>query len=207
MPPKQSSCVKSVDCFLCAVNFPLLLELLFFFSLLIEKKLIDIFQMSNILIRSLNPLRRVLSSNGISTRTYSVLYTARCTSVGGRDGQVTSDDNSKRLNLKLAQPKEMGGTDASGTNPEELFAAGYSSCFLAAMGLAAKNMRKSIPVTASVNAVVHLGEHKDGNFGFQVELTANIPGANQDDADGIVRAAHKICPFSRKRRFGRSLPI
>lgn len=128
------------------------------------------------------------------------MYTTRCTAVGGRNGQVKCDDDPKHLDLKLTQPKQMGGAGEVGTNPEELFAAGYSSCFLAAMGLAARNMKKSLPASTSVSALVHLGKHKNGNFGFQVELTAKIPGVNQTDADAFVQAAHQICPYSRKKK-------
>jgi len=79
-----------------------------------------------------------------SIRNYTAMYTANCTSTGGRDGHAKCNDKESHLNVKLSKPKEMGGSGANGTNPEELFAAGYSGCFLGAMGLAAKNLKKNI---------------------------------------------------------------
>jgi len=144
--------------------------------------------------RSINPL-------GGSMRAYSVMYTAHCTATGGRDGRAKCDDNPAHLDVKLVRPKGMGGSGGEGTNPEELFAAGYSGCFLGAMGLAAKNLNKTLPQSTTVSAAVSIGKHDNGNLGLKVELTAKLPGAKQADADAIVKAAHQICPYSRKLFF------
>ncbi|CAF0802152.1 unnamed protein product, partial [Didymodactylos carnosus] len=132
-------------------------------------------------------------------RHYQKMYTAHVTSTGGRDGSSKSDDKAGSLNVKLSRPKEMGG-NGNGTNPEELFAAGYSGCFLGAMGLAAKNLKKTLPSSTTVSAAVTLGKHNNGNLGLQVELTAKLPGASQADADAIVKEAHTICPYSHATR-------
>jgi len=137
-------------------------------------------------------LRSLLSTRSI--RAYSVMYTTHCTATSGR---VMCDDDPKHLDVQLTKPKELGGTGAIGTNPEELFAAGYSACFLAAMEVAARNSKKTLPKNSSVTATVNLGKHTNGNFGFQVQLAAKLPGASQIDADSLVKAAHNICPFSR----------
>jgi Ohr subfamily peroxiredoxin len=153
--------------------------------------------MAHNLIRPLLSLRGINSLSG-SMRTYSVMYTAHCTATGGRDGHAKCDDNPAHLDVKLVRPKEMGGTGGEGTNPEELFAAGYSGCFLGAMGLAAKNLKKTLPKSTTVSAAVSIGKHDNGNLGLKVDLTAKLPGATQADADAIVKAAHQICPYSRK---------
>ncbi len=152
------------------------------------------------LIRPLFAFRGVNPFGG-SMRAYSVMYTAHCTATGGRDGRAKCDDNPTHLDVKLVRPKGMGGSGAEGTNPEELFAAGYSGCFLGAMGLAAKNLKKTLPNSTTVSAAVSIGKHDNGNLGLKVELTAKLPGATQADADAIVKAAHQICPYSRKTFF------
>jgi Ohr subfamily peroxiredoxin len=153
-----------------------------------------------------NFIRPLLSFRGInplggSIRAYSVMYTAHCTATGGRDGKVKSDSNPAYLNVKLVTPKEMGGKGDEGTNPEELFAAGYSGCFLSAMGLAAQQLKKTLPKTTTVSVACSIGKHDDGKLGLKVDLTAKLPGATQADADAIVKAAHQICPYSRKLFF------
>ena len=153
--------------------------------------------MSHTLLRSLSSFRNINPLNG-SIRAYSVMYTAHCTATGGRDGRAKCDDDPAHLDVKLVRPKEMGGSGAEGTNPEELFAAGYSGCFLGAMGLAAKNLKKNLPQSTTVSAAVSIGKHANGNLGLKVNLTAKLPGATQADADAIVKAAHQICPYSRK---------
>ncbi|CAF2636306.1 unnamed protein product [Rotaria sp. Silwood2] len=155
--------------------------------------------MAHNLVRSLLSFRGINPLRG-SMRTFSIMYTARCTATGGRDGHVVCDDDRSHLDIKLAKPKALGGSGASGTNPEELFAAGYSACFLAAMGLAAQNLKKPLPQTSSVNAAVSIGKHDNGNYGFQVELTVKIPNVKQDDADALAKAAHNICPYSHATR-------
>jgi Ohr subfamily peroxiredoxin len=152
------------------------------------------------LIRPLSSFRAMQSFGG-SMRTYTALYTAHCTATGGRDGRAKCDDNPAHLDVKLVRPKGLGGSGGDGTNPEELFAAGYSGCFLGAMGLAAKNLKKTLPQSTTVSAAVTIGKHDNGNLGLKVELTAKLPGATQADADAIVQAAHQVCPYSRKCNF------
>ncbi|CAF0718576.1 unnamed protein product [Adineta steineri] len=155
--------------------------------------------MAQNLLRPLTSFRGINSLAG-SMRAYSVMYTAHCTATGGRDGRAKCDDDPAHLDVKLVRPKEMGGTGGDGTNPEELFAAGYSGCFLGAMGLAAKNLHKTLPKSTTVTASVSIGKHGNGNLGLKVDLTAKLPGATQADADAIVKAAHQICPYSHATR-------
>ncbi|UJR31119.1 hypothetical protein I4U23_018627 [Adineta vaga] len=156
--------------------------------------------MSQNILRSLTSFRGINPIGG-SMRAYSVLYTAHCTSTGGRDGHAKCDDNPSHLDVKLVKPKELGGSGGNdGTNPEELFAAGYSGCFLGAMGLAAKNLKKTLPKSTTVSAAVSIGKHTNGNLGLKVDLTAKLPGASQADADAIVKVAHQICPYSHATR-------
>ena len=155
--------------------------------------------MASHFIRPLTSFGKVNVFSGAAARAYSVMYTAHCTATGGRDGHARCDDDPAHLDVKLVKPKALGGSGGQGTNPEELFAAGYSGCFLGAMGLAAKNLKKTLPASTTVSAAVSLGKHTNGDLGLKVELTAKLPGASQADADAIVHAAHKICPYSRKR--------
>lgn len=157
-----------------------------------------------------NLLRPILSFRGInplslSNRAYSAMYTAHCTATGGRDGRAKCNDDPSHLDVKLVKPKEMGGSGGDGTNPEELFAAGYSGCFLGAMGVAAKNLKKTLPKETTVTAAVSIGKHDNGNLGLQVQLTAKLPGSTQGDADAIVKAADQICPYSRRSLFLQSI--
>lgn len=153
--------------------------------------------MAHNLARSLLSFRSINPLSG-SIRSFSGMYTARCTATGGRDGQVVCDDDRSHLDLKLTKPKQMGGVGAAGTNPEELFAAGYSSCFLAAMGVAAQRLKKTLPPSSSVSAAVTIGVQTNGNFGFKVDLAVKVPNAKKEDAEALANAAHHICPYSRK---------
>ena len=125
------------------------------------------------------------------------LYTAKATATGGRDGRAISSDNV--IDLPLSTPKEMGGPGKTGaTNPEQLFAAGYSACFDGALNLVAR-MEKT-PITGStVEADVSFG--KDGDsYGLAVDLKVNIPGLDQAQAEALVAKAHQVCPYSRATR-------
>ncbi|WP_426061400.1 organic hydroperoxide resistance protein [Hymenobacter sp. B1770] len=122
------------------------------------------------------------------------LYTAKAKTSGGRDGRAISSDNV--IDLPLSTPKEMGGPGkANTTNPEQLFAAGYSACFDGALNLVARLSKT--PITGStVEADVSFG--KDGeNFGLAVDLIVNIPNLNQQQAEALVAKAHEVCPYSR----------
>ena len=125
-----------------------------------------------------------------------VLYTAHATSTGGRDGRSKTDDG--KLDVKLAPPKEMGGND-DGTNPEQLFAAGYSACFIGAMKFVAGAQKKVLPADTSIAAEVGIGPIPAG-FGIQAALNVSIPGWDRADAEALVEAAHKVCPYSNATR-------
>ncbi len=125
-----------------------------------------------------------------------VVYTAHATSTGGRDGGSKTDDG--KLQVKLAVPKEMGG-NGDGTNPEQLFAAGYSACFLGALKFTAGQQKVSLPSTVSVSADIGIGQIP-GGFGIQAALTINVPGMDHAAAVALVEAAHKVCPYSNATR-------
>ncbi|MEF7617349.1 organic hydroperoxide resistance protein [Aquincola sp. MAHUQ-54] len=127
------------------------------------------------------------------------LYTAHATSTGGRDGRSKSDDG--KLEVKLAPPKEMGG-NGDGTNPEQLFAAGYSACFLGAMKFVAGQQKTTLPADASITADVGIGPLAGGKVGFGITAVLNIslPGWEQAKAQELVDAAHQVCPYSNATR-------
>jgi Ohr subfamily peroxiredoxin len=122
-----------------------------------------------------------------------VIYTGKTHTTGGRDGASNSLDG--RLNIKLATP----GTQQEGTNPEQLFAAGWSACFMGAMGIAASKMKMRIPADAAVDAEVDLGTAEGGYF-LQARLNVSLPGISWDIAQAILNAAHETCPYSKLTR-------
>ncbi|QCD55676.1 organic hydroperoxide resistance protein [Streptomyces hawaiiensis] len=124
-----------------------------------------------------------------------VLYTAIATAENGRDGRVATDDG--KLDLVVNPPKEMGGSGA-GTNPEQLFAAGYSACFQGALGVVAR--QEGADLTGStVTAKVGLGKNGDG-FGIIVEISADIPEVDRGLARSLIEKAHGVCPYSKATR-------
>ncbi|MGH6646530.1 organic hydroperoxide resistance protein [Aquabacterium sp.] len=125
-----------------------------------------------------------------------VLYTAHATATGGRDGRAVSSDS--LLDVSLALPKEMGGT-GKGTNPEQLFAAGYSACFLGAMGFVAGQKKTPLPAGTNVQGDVSIGPIPTG-FGIAVTLNITLPGMPADEAKALVDAAHIVCPYSNATR-------
>ena len=125
-----------------------------------------------------------------------VLYTAKATSTGdGRNGHVVSSD--QRLDLDLALPPEMGGS-GDGTNPEQLFAAGYAACFHSALRIVARRARVD-PGDSTVSAEVGIGPEGEA-FGLVVTLIISIPGLEREQARGLAEAAHQVCPYSRATR-------
>jgi lipoyl-dependent peroxiredoxin len=126
-----------------------------------------------------------------------VLYTARATSTGGRTGTSRSDDGA--LEVALSTPKELGGAGGPGTNPEQLFAAGYSACFIGAMRAVAAGQKISLPQDVSINAAVGIGPIPTG-FSIQVALEIHIPGMEREAAQALVQAAHQVCPYSNATR-------
>ncbi len=122
-----------------------------------------------------------------------VLYTAKTHTTGGRDGASRSSDG--RLDIKHSSP----GTPGTGTNPEQLFAAGWSACFLGAMGVAAGKLKVALPADRAVDAEVDLGL-ADGGYLLQARLNVSLPGLDREVARLIVDAAHQICPYSKATR-------
>ncbi|KVN53133.1 organic hydroperoxide resistance protein [Burkholderia anthina] len=127
-----------------------------------------------------------------------ILYRTKATSVGGRDGRATSAD--KVLDVKLETPRELGGKGGVGTNPEQLFAAGYSSCFLSAMRFVAAQKKVVVPADTSVTADVGVGPDDNGGFALDIELTVSLPGLEESAAQDLVDAAHRVCPYSNATR-------
>ncbi|MGE0214972.1 organic hydroperoxide resistance protein [Mycolicibacterium sp.] len=128
-----------------------------------------------------------------------VLYTAESTATGGgRDGHVKSADG--KIDLDTRPPKEMGGS-GEGVNPELLFSAGYSACFLGALRLVAKNEKLTLDDASGITAKVAIGkDDADGGFGLTVELIGYLPGLEQAVADDLMTKAHGVCPYSKATR-------
>ena len=126
-----------------------------------------------------------------------ILYTAHATSTGGRAGTSKSDDGV--LDLRLTTPKGLGGDGAVGTNPEQLFAAGYSACFIGAMKHVAMMQKIALPADTSISADVGIGPIPQG-FGIQVALHVSVPGMDKAQAQKLVEAAHQVCPYSNATR-------
>lgn len=124
----------------------------------------------------------------------SILYTGKTFTTGGRNGQSRSDDN--HLDIKLSVP----GSNGAGTNPEQLFAAGWSACFIGAMGHAAKEKGIALPADVSVAAEVDLGNDAEEGFFLQARLNVSLPGLDHDLAQSIVDRAHQLCPYSKATR-------
>ncbi len=132
----------------------------------------------------------------IMTPLDKVIYTAKAHTTGGRDGASRSDDG--LLDVKLSPPKAMGGAGTA-TNPEQLFAAGYSACFMGAMKHVATMKKITVPADASIDAEVDIGPIPQG-FGIAARLTVSLPGMDRHVAQELVEAAHKVCPYSNATR-------
>lgn len=129
----------------------------------------------------------------------AAVYTAHAHTTGGRTG--TSKTSDGRLAVTLDTPKAMGGNDGPGTNPEQLFAVGYSACFLGALKAVARGEKVKIPDETSVDAAVSFGENAKGpGFAIAVELQVSIPGLDHALAEDLVHKAHQICPYSNATR-------
>ncbi|MGN8342498.1 organic hydroperoxide resistance protein [Pseudomonas sp. SMV71] len=127
------------------------------------------------------------------TAPQNVLYTANVQTTGGRDGRARSDDG--RLDLKLSSP----GSSGAGTNPEQLFAAGWSACFEGAMQLAARRLKIKLPETVAIDAQVDLCL-AEGDYFLQARLKVSVPGLDRESAQALVDAAHQTCPYSKLSR-------
>jgi len=130
------------------------------------------------------------------TKLDKVLYTAHASATGGRDGRAVTSDG--KLDVKLGVPKEMGGA-GDGLNPEQLFAAGYSACFLGAIRFVAGQQKIAIPADAKIDGSVGIGQIPAG-FGIQAELKITLPGIEREVAQKLVDAAHQVCPYSNATR-------
>ena len=127
-----------------------------------------------------------------------VKYTTKATATGGRDGNARSEDGA--VDLKLSTPKELGGAGGEGANPEQLFAAGYSACFIGALKAAGAQMKVKVPADTKVTATVGIGPRSEGGFGITTDLVVDLPGLERDEAQKLVDAAHQICPYSNATR-------
>jgi len=126
-----------------------------------------------------------------------VMYQARAKATGGRDGRTISSDGV--LNVKLTRPRELGGAGEAGTNPEQLFAAGYSACFLSAMKFVANRDKIAVPADVSVQSTIGIGAIPTG-FGIEAELRVSLPGMPRHEAEALVEKAHVVCPYSNATR-------
>tara|TARA_B100000953_G_scaffold101938_1_gene83669 strand:+ start:303 stop:731 length:429 start_codon:yes stop_codon:yes gene_type:complete len=127
-----------------------------------------------------------------------VKYRTQATATGGRDGTAKSQDG--KLAVNLSSPKELGGAGGDGTNPEQLFAAGYAACFIGALKVAGQQLKLKVPADVSVTAQVGIGPRSEGGFGITADLEVALPGLEREDAQKLVDAAHQICPYSNATR-------
>ena len=126
-----------------------------------------------------------------------ILYAATATATGGREGRALSSD--RVLDVHLSTPRELGGAGGPGTNPEQLFAAGYSACFLGALKFVAGKQKVALPPSTTVTGKVGIGQIPTG-FGIQAELTIAAPGVAREQLQTLVDAAHIVCPYSNATR-------
>jgi len=128
----------------------------------------------------------------------TVIYTTFATATGGRDGAARSDDGS--VDVKLVVPKELGGPGGVGANPERLFAAGYSACFLGAMKAVSGGVGVKVPPDATVTATIGFGPRSEGGYGITADLAVSLPGVAPDAGRRLIDAAHAVCPYSNATR-------
>ena len=128
----------------------------------------------------------------------NVLYSTQASAHGGRDGEAATADGS--LKVKLSTPKELGGGGGPGNNPEQLFAAGYSACFIGAMKFVSSQGGPKVPNDAQVTTTIGIGPRSEGGFGITAELEISLPGLPHDQAETLVHKAHEICPYSNATR-------
>jgi Ohr subfamily peroxiredoxin len=127
----------------------------------------------------------------------NVAYTAKATATGGREGVAKSDDG--RLNVNLSTPKGLGGDDGQGTNPEQLFAAGYAACFIGALKFVAGSEKIALPSDTHINSEVSIGAI-EGGFGIAVKLAVSLGDMDKTAAQELVNKAHQVCPYSNATR-------
>lgn len=129
-----------------------------------------------------------------------VLYTAEAIATGGRTGTAEATDGQGELKLTLVKPKSMGGPGEGGTNPEQLFAAGYSACFISTLDFLAKQKKLEIG-TPEIRCSVDIGPREDApGYGLAVRMTVTIPGIDKADAEALLELTHQTCPYSNAIR-------
>jgi len=128
---------------------------------------------------------------------FQPLYTATATAHGGREGRVATDDG--QVSHTLAMPTSLGGKGGTGTNPEQLFAAGFAACFESALRLVARLQRKPLR-DARITARVTIGKTDDGGFGLAAELHGKVDGLSREETEVLMQAAHQVCPYSKATR-------
>lgn len=128
------------------------------------------------------------------------LYTAHATATGGRAGTAKTDDGA--LDVALSTPRQLGGAGGAGTNPEQLFAAGYAACFIGAMKAVAARQKLALPGEVSISSSVGIGPMtgKPGAFGIAVEMRISVPGMERAALEALVATAHEVCPYSNATR-------
>jgi len=128
---------------------------------------------------------------------FQPLYIATATAHGGREGKVQTDDG--KVSHTLSMPTSLGGKGGPGTNPEQLFAAGYSACFESALRFVALQQKKPLK-DATITAKLTIGKTDDGGFGLAVELQGHVDGVSREETKALMEAAHQVCPYSRATR-------
>lgn len=131
------------------------------------------------------------------TQSITAAYTAHAKATGGREGTAKTDDG--KLDVKLSTPKELGGAGGDGTNPEQLFAAGYAACFIGALKFVGGRDKIAVPSDVSIDSSVGIGPIPNG-FGIEVTLKISLPGLDAEVADKLIAAAHQVCPYSNATR-------
>ena len=126
------------------------------------------------------------------------MYTTNARVEGGRAGKGRTSDG--RLDVQLSTPKSLGGDDGPGTNPEQLFAIGYASCFESALRLVARMQKVALPAGSAIESVVALTKDGEGNFRLGVELKGSFPGLPREQGEKLMRDAHQVCPYSNATR-------
>lgn len=130
--------------------------------------------------------------------TVDVKYRTTASATGGRDGSARTEDGS--FQVQLSTPKELGGAGGPGANPEQLFAAGYSACFIGALKVAGGQLKLKVPADTTVTATVGIGPRSEGGFGITADLTVSLPGLDKATAQTLVEKAHQVCPYSNATR-------
>ncbi len=128
----------------------------------------------------------------------NVLYRTSASATGGRDGRAVTTDGT--MDVKLTTPKELGGAGGEGNNPEQLFAMGYSACFIGAMKFVASQGGPKVPADTKITANVGIGPRSAGGFGLDIQLDISLPGLAKEEAKTLVEKAHQVCPYSNATR-------